>query len=198
MVQGLRVIRPVVKLRHILPVAAVLFVAFSTLFFYMARPRTFLTPRGTFISITGGRTAPTVIATAINLPALVLAVPLEVAIFNDQPGNPYHEPFRLLEFTCLGIFFWSIVGRAIDDWIVWRRLRSGSRWRLSDCLIAGLIALEASALSVQFSARFKWGQAEIWYLAGAIGWAILGYSVLIFRIAQLRAYPRAGDRSRAG
>jgi hypothetical protein len=199
MVQGLRTRLLPIKFSHIMPVAALLFVAFSTLFFHMARPRTILTPRGTFISLSGGRTRPSVIATAVNLPALVIAVPLELAIFPGQPGTqPYHEPFRLLEFTCLGILFWFIIGRAMDDWIVWRQLRSGSRWRLMDCIIAALIALEASALAVQFSARFKWDQDQLWYLAGAIGWALLGYSAFVFRIAQLRAYPRARGKTQAG
>jgi len=199
MVQGLRTSVSPVKFRHIMPLAALLFVAFSTLFFYMARPRTILTPRGTFISVTGGRTRPTVVATAVNLPALVIAVPLELAVFTGQPAmHPYHQPFRLLEFTSLGILFWFIMGRAMDDWIVWRQLRSGSRWRLMDCLIAALIALEASALAVQFSVRLKWDPEQLWYLAGAIGWAILGYSALVFRIAQLRAYPRAHGRTQAG
>ena len=199
MVQGLRKRLSPIKFRHLMPVAALLFVAFSTLFFYMARPRTILTPRGTFITVSGGRTRPSVIATAINLPALVLAVPLELAVFAGQPAmHPYHEAFRLVEFISLGVLFWFVIGRAMDDWIAWRQLRSGSRWRLLDCLIAALIALEASALAVQFSARFKWDQAQLWYLAGAIGWALMGYAAFVFRIAQLRAYPRARGKTQAG
>ena len=198
MVQGLRTRLSPIKFRRVMPLAAILFVAFSTLFFMM-RPRTILTPRGTFMSVSGGRTRPSVIATAVNLPALVLAVPLELAIFAGQPVvHPYHELFRLLEFTFLGILFWFVIGRAVDDWIVWRQLRTGSRWRLLDCVISALIALEASALVVQFSASFKWDQAQLWYLAGAIGWALLGYSAFIFRIAQLRAYPRAHRKTHAG
>ena len=57
---------------------------------------------------------------------------------------------------------------------------------------------EASALAVQFSARFKWDQAQLWYLAGAIGWALLGYAAFVFHIAQLRAYPRARGKTQAG
>jgi hypothetical protein len=75
--------------------------------------------------------------------------------------------------------------------VAWRQLRSGSRWRLSDCLVAALIAIESSLLAVLFAVGFTWARAELWYLASSIGWALLGYWAFLFRIMQLRAYPRA-------
>lgn len=198
MVEGLRSRRPLVKFRRILPVAAVLFVALSTLRYSSAGPRIFRTPGGSMFSINGRRTRPAVVSTAINLPAFVIALPLELAIFRGDPrSNPYYELFRTIEFSLLGIIFWFCGGRAIDDWIGWRELRSGSRWRLSDCLVAGLIAVESTMLAVLFAIGFRWARAELWYLASSVAWALLGYWSFIFRIVQFRAYPRIRTRPRS-
>lgn len=195
MVEGLRSRRPLVKFRRILPVAAVLFVALSTLRYYAAAPRLFRTPGGSIVSVDGHRTRPAVVSTAINLPAFLAALPLELAIFRGEPrSTPYYEPFRTFEFSLLGIFFWFFAGRTIDDWIAWRALRSGSRWRLSDCVIAGLIALESTMLAVLFAIGFRWARAELWYLASSMAWALLGYWAFIFRMVQFRAYPRIKTR----
>jgi hypothetical protein len=191
MVEGLRSSRPLVKFRRVLPVAAVLFVAITTARYFSAPPRVFRIPGGAILS-NGHRTRPAVVSTAINLPAFLLALPLELAIFRGDPRrNAYYEPFRTIEFALLGIFFWFSAGRALDDWVAWRQLRSGSRWRLSDCLVAALIAIESSLLAVLFAVGFTWARAELWYLASSIGWALLGYWAFLFRIMQLRAYPRA-------
>jgi hypothetical protein len=195
MVEGLKSRRPLVKFCRILPVAAVLFVALSNLRYYSAAPRIFRTPRGAVFSLDGRRTRPAVVSTAINLPAFLIALPLELAIFRGDPrSTPYYEPFRTVEFSLLGMFFWFFAGRAIDDWIAWRALRSGSRWRLGDCVIAGLIALESTMLAVLFAIGFKWARAELWYLASSVFWALLGYWAFIFRIVQFRAYPRIKTR----
>jgi len=117
-----------------------------------------------------------------------------VVFRGELRNHPYYEAFRTIEFTVLGVIFWFCAGRAIDDWIVWRQLRSGSRWRLSDCLISAITALEATMLTVLFAVGFKWARTEIWYLASSVVWALLGYAALLFRIAQLRAYPRVTSR----
>lgn len=196
MVEGLRSSRPLVRFRRILPLFAVLFVALSTWRFYTSTPRAVRTPAGDVLSLTGTRPRPAVVATALNLPAFLLALPLELIVFRGELGNhPYYEDFRTIEFTVLGVIFWFCAGRAIDDWIVWRQLRSGSRWRMSDCLISAITALEATMLTVLFAVGFKWARTEIWYLASSVLWALLGYSALLFRIAQLRAYPRVTDRA---
>ena len=195
MVEGLRSRRPLVKFRRVLPVAAVLFVAITTARYFSAAPRVLRLPGGAILS-NGHRTPPAVVSTAINLPAFFFALPLELAMFRGDPRkSAYYEPFRTIEFSLLGIIFWFSAGRAIDDWIAWRQLRSGSRWRLIDCFIAGLIAIESSLLAVLFAVGFNWARAELWYLASSIGWALLGYWAFFFRIVQLRAYPRAKMRA---
>jgi hypothetical protein len=198
MVEGLRISRPVIKFRRVLPLAAVLFVAVSALRFYAAAPRFIRAPRGAIFSVSGRQTRPAIVSTAVNLPVFIVALPLELAIFRGGgfSSNPYYEPFRAIEFSLLGIFFWFHSGRAIDDWLIWRQLRSGSRWRLSDCLVALMIAVEATMLVVLFAIGFKWERAELWYLASSISWALLGYWALFFRIAQIRAYPRS-ERSKS-
>jgi hypothetical protein len=72
-------------------------------------------------------------------------------------------------------------------------LRSGSRWRLSDCLMAALVAAEATAVLAIFALRpglFP----NTWFLISGVGWAMLGYSAFLFRILQFRAYPRIKGR----
>jgi hypothetical protein len=193
MIEGLRTRRPLVKFRRILPIAAVLFVAISALRFYVASPKFIRTPRGAIFSVSGQHTRPAIVSTAVNLPAFIVALPIELIIFRGQGfrSNRYYEPFRAIEFSLLGVLFWFYSGRAIDDWLAWRQLRSGSRWRLSDCLVGLVIAVEASMLAVLFFIGFKWERAEVWYLASSISWAALGYWAFFFRIAQFRAYPRS-------
>jgi hypothetical protein len=192
MVEGLRTRRPLFKFRRILPLAAVLFVGISALRFYAAAPRFIRTPRGAILSVSGQPTRPAIVSTAVNLPAFILALPIELAVFGVDPRrNPSYEPFRMIEFSLLGSMFWFYSGRALDDWLAWRQLRSGARWRLSDCLVALIIAVEATMLTVLFIVGFKWDRTEIWYLTSAVSWTLLGYWGFFFRIAQFRAYPRS-------
>ena len=192
MVQGLRTSRPLVKFRRILPLAALLFVAVAAYRYFAAGPRLIHTPSGPIFSMSARETRPAVVATAVNLPASIIALPLELVVFGSDPGRSrYYEPFRVIEFSLVGLIFWFYFGRAVDDWIVWRKLRSGSRWRLSDCLMAALIAVEASILCVLFAVFFKWERGEeIWYLASAVAWTFLGYWAFLFRVVQFRAYPK--------
>jgi len=186
MVEGLKTGRPIVKFCRALPLAALLFVAASSYRYYRAAPQMVHLPRGVDIEGRIG-TPPVTVATAVNLPAGILAAPLESLL----PHSPYHELYRTVEFSLLGVIFWFSIGRFIDDVIAWRTLRSGSRWRLSDCLIAGLIAGEATVLLIFFALEPGRGISDFWLLASATGWALLGYSALMFRIAQFRAYPRS-------
>ena len=185
MVEGLKTGRPIVKFCRALPVAALLFVAASTYRYYRAAPQMMHLPRGVDIEGRVG-TPPATVAVAVNLPAGILAAPFELSL----PRSAYHEVFRIVEFSLFGVIFWFVIGRFIDDAIAWRTLRSGSRWRLSDCLMAGLIAGEATVLLIFFALEPGRGISDLWLLAAATGWALLGYSALIFRIAQFRAYPR--------
>jgi hypothetical protein len=197
MVEGLRASRPLLKFQRILPLAAVLFVSVSALRYYVAAPRFIRTPRGTIFSVSAPQTRPAIVATAVNLPASIFALPIELAVFRGAGfrDSPYYEAFRTVEFSLLGILFWFYAGRALDDWIAWRQLRSGSRWRLSDCLVAALIAGEATMLGVLFTVGFKWERAELWYLASSISWALVGYWAFLFRVFQFRAYPRVKTRN---
>lgn len=191
MVEGLRSNRPVIKFRRLLPAAAVLFIALTTWLYVVAAPNMVRSPRGALLSLPS-HTRPAVIATAVNLPAFVIALPLELAVFGSNARNkPYYEPFRTVEFSLLGVIFWFFAGRALDDWIAWRQLRSGSRWRLSDCLLAALVAIECTMLTVLFAIGFKWERAELWYLASSLTWAAVGYWAFIFRVVQFRTYPKA-------
>ncbi|MGH9568316.1 MAG: hypothetical protein ACRD4F_01665, partial [Candidatus Angelobacter sp.] len=99
-----------------------------------------------------------------------------------------------VEFSVLGIVFWFFAGRFLDDLIAWRSLRSGSRWRLSDCLMAAIIALEATLVLGVFLLEPRY-TPDVWFLASGLAWALLGYWALIFRIVQFRAYPHIAQRN---
>jgi hypothetical protein len=185
MAEGLKTGRPLVKFCRALPVAALLFVAASTYRYYRSAPQLVRLPQGVEVEGRMG-TPPATVATAVNLPAGILAAPFDMFL----PRSPYREAYRIVEFSLLGVVFWFAIGRFIDDAIAWRTLRSGSRWRLSDCLMAALIAAEATFLLAFFVLEPGRGVTDLWLLAAATFWALMGYSALLFRIAQYRAYPR--------
>jgi hypothetical protein len=81
----------------------------------------------------------------------------------------------------------------LDDLIAWNSLRSGARWRLSDCVIAALIAAEATLVLAVFESEPKFDR-DVSLLISGVFWAMLGYSALFFRILQFRAYPRMSKR----
>jgi hypothetical protein len=194
MVQGLRSGRQGIKFRLVLPAAAVLFVALSTWLYAAAGPHMVYSPPDVLYSAST-HTRPAVIATAVNLPAFVIALPLELAMLGSHAkSHRYYEPFRTVEFSFLGMIFWFVAGRAIDDWIGWSQIRSGSRWRLSDCLFAALIAVESTMLAVLFAVGFRWAREELWYFTSSVAWALFGYWAFIFRVVQFNSYPKVKSR----
>lgn len=196
MVEGLRQGRPLVKFRRVLPVAALLFVTITTYRYYHTEPFELASPLGPVRMARPG-TRPSIVAAAINLPAGILALPLELAFLrNSQRRLRSFEAFRVVEFSVLGIVFWFFAGRFLDDLIAWRWLRSGSRWRLSDCLMAAVIAVEATLVLGVFLLEPRYSP-DVWFLASGLAWALLGYWALIFRIVQFRSYPRIAQRNGA-
>lgn len=191
MVEGLRVERPLIKFRLVLPMAALLLVAASCYRYYRSAPAVVQGPGGALFSVGEIRIHPMIIAQAINLPAAVVALPLEVAILGTRPRSmPMLEFVRIMEFSVIGIFFWFFMGRFVDDAVAWRQLRSGSRWRLSDCVVAALTSTNSMVGIIAFSMGQGRGRAGIWLLFSSVLWCLLGLSALGFRIMQIRAYPR--------
>ncbi len=190
MVEGLRVERPLIKFRLVLPIAALLLVAASCYRYYRGVPAA-LGPGRPVFTVDDLRIQPMIVAQAINLPAAVVALPLEVAILGTRPRSmPVLEFVRIMEFSVIGIFFWFFMGRFVDDAIAWRQLRSGSRWRLSDCVVAAVTATNSMVGIIAFSMGQGRGRAGIWLLFSSVLWCLLGLSALGFRIMQIRAYPR--------
>lgn len=192
MVEGLKAARPLVKFRRVLPVAALLFVTASTYRYYHT-PTQLLRLRGVEVEARAG-TPPSIVATAVNLPAGVLALPIETALGIDSLRSTYYEVFRVAGFSLFGVIFWFAAGRFIDDVIAWQSVRSGSRWRLSDCMMAALIAAEGTLVLIAFTMERSRGGSDLWLVVAATCWALLGYSALLFRIVQFRAYPRSRNR----
>ncbi len=194
MVEGLRQGRPLVKFRRVLPVAALLLVTIATYRYYRIPPRAIGFPAGPPLVVRPG-TSPSVVAVAVNLPAGIFALPLEFMFLGNSPKQlRLFDAFRIIEFSVIGIVFWFFIGRFLDDLIAWNSLRSGSRWRLSDCVIAVLIAAEAT-LVLAFLANEPRFDRDISFLVSGVFWAVLGYAALIFRILQFRAYPRMSKRA---
>jgi hypothetical protein len=194
MVEGLRSGRPLVKFRRVLPVAALLLVTVATYRYYRIPPRAIGFPAGPPLVVRPG-TSPSVVAVAVNLPAGIFALPLEFMFLGNSPKQlRLFDAFRIVEFSVIGIVFWFFMGRFFDDLIAWNSLRSGSRWRLSDCVIAALIAAEATLVLAVFVGEPKFDR-DVSFLISGVFWAILGYSALIFRILQFRAYPRTAKHA---
>jgi hypothetical protein len=190
--QGLKSGRSAIRFRRLLPLAALLFVTAFT-YRYIAFPR--LTPNGRFSMRTNPRTRPLTITQAVNLPAFALTLPLELALFGPKRDNSAGaRAFSIVEFAVLGIIFWFFVGRFVDDFIAWRRLRSGSRWRLLDCLVAAFIAVESTLLLAVFTFIPLRDFQDMWLISSSIVWAGIGYFAFTFRVLQFRAYPRGGRK----
>lgn|GEM_PF-4658320 len=191
MSEGLKSGRPAIKLRRILPLAALLFVTLTT-YRYIAFPR----PQRNSSNVLAmrPRPRPLTVAQAVNLPAFAFTLPLELALFGPRRDNSAAaQAFSIVEFAVLGIIFWFFVGRFLDDFIIWRRLRSGSRWRLIDCLVAAFIAVEATLLLAVFTFIPLRDFQERWLISASLVWAIIGYFAFTFRIVQFRSYPRGAD-----
>lgn len=186
--QGLKSGRTGIKFRRILPLAALLFVTVTT-YRYIAFPRT---PHdGTTSLRANPHSRPLTVAQAVNLPAFALTLPIELALFGPKRDNSAGaQAFSIVEFAVLGIIFWFFAGRFLDDFTTWRRLRSGSRWRLLDCLVAAFIAVESTLLLAVFTFIPLRDFQDMWLISASIGWAALGYFAFAFRIVQFRAYPR--------
>lgn len=169
--------------------AALLLVTASCYRYYHALPAAL---RGTAVSSSASMSVhPMTVAQAVNLPAAVVALPLEVAIVGTRPRTiPVLEFVRIMEFSLIGMFFWFFMGRFVDDAIEWKQLRSGSRWRLSDCIVAALTAANSTLGVIAFATGQGRGRAGLWLLLSSGLWALLGFSALVFRIMQIRAYPR--------
>lgn len=198
MVEGLRVERPLIKFRVVLPIAALLLVATSCYRYYRG-PATLRGPDNPVHSSGGLYAHPMIVAQAVNLPAAIVALPLEVAVLGTRPRSmPVLEFVRIAEFSFIGTFFWFFMGRFVDDAIEWRQLRSGSRWRLSDCLVAALTLANSTLGLIAFATGQGRGRAGIWLLLSSGLWALLGLCALVFRIMQIRAYPRMTSPHRSG
>jgi hypothetical protein len=190
--QGLKSARPAIRLRRILPLAALLFVTAAT-YRYIAFPR--VPHNGGFIVRANPPTRPLTVAQAVNLPAFAFTLPLELAVFGPKRANSASaQAFSIVEFAVLGIIFWFFVGRFLDDFIAWRQLRSGTRWRLLDCLVAAFIAVESTLLLALFTFLPLRDFQDMWLISASIAWAALGYFAFSFRILQFRTYPRGGDK----
>jgi hypothetical protein len=194
MVEGLRKGRPLVKFRRVLPVTALLLVTVATYRYYRIPPRAIGYPAGPPLVVRPG-ISPSVVAVAVNLPAGIFALPLEFTLLGNSPRQlRLFDAFRIIEFSVIGIVFWFFIGRFFDDLIAWNSLRSGSRWRLSDCVVAVVIAAEATLVLVFLATEQRFDR-DISFLISGVFWAVLGYSALIFRILQFRAYPRMSKRA---
>jgi len=129
-------------------------------------------------------------AKAINLPAVPVANPIEFA-FRNQSLPSYRAEF----YCCwvIGLLYWYMSGRFIDDVVLWRKTRVLERAPRGGVGFA-LLALPSTIL---MAAAFGLSGAESRVIsAWAIVWLAITSAAFVFRVAQLIRHRRRPDFSR--
>jgi hypothetical protein len=119
-------------------------------------------------------------AQGINLPAVPVVVPIEFAARRGQPWMSLN--FRFFGFWLVGLLCWYMVGRLVDDCLVWRRSGMLPKKHNGDLAFA-LLAVPSSML---LAGVFLFGGADAPVLAvwSAIWLAVSG-AALTFRLLQV-------------
>jgi hypothetical protein len=118
-------------------------------------------------------------AQGINLPAVPVVVPIEFAARRGQPWVSLN--FRFFGFWLVGLLCWYMVGRLVDDCLVWRR--SGVLLKKHNGDLAFALLVVPSSILVAGVFLFG-GDSPLLAVWSAIWLAISG-SALTFRLFQV-------------
>lgn len=118
-------------------------------------------------------------AEGINLPAAAVVTPLEFAVRRSDALPNYRV--RSFGFWIVGLLCWYMVGRCVDDALLWRRSGVLPRKHPGDVAFA-LIAVPSTLLLADvFISDGTRGALFVW---SAI-WLAVTFAVLLFRLAQI-------------
>jgi|SRR5271170_4721956 hypothetical protein len=119
-------------------------------------------------------------AEGVNLPTVVVVTPLEFAI--RKAGALPSLKVTFYGVWLVGLLCWYMVGRFVDDLILWRRGRKLPRKHTGDLAFALLVAPSAALPAIAFNDR----DARVPVLAawGTV-WIAIASAVLLFRLAQI-------------
>ena len=124
-------------------------------------------------------------AQAINFPAVVIVLPIEVATRNDAIGfGPIATLWRVASFSLLGIYAWFLAGRAVDSVLAMicggeAILPKAHDWVFSVC--AALPGVLGLGLGLSAGADLS---ESVWYGVFGLWWLLTGVGALSFYIYQ--------------
>jgi hypothetical protein len=119
------------------------------------------------------------LAQGINLPAVPVVVPIEFAARRGQPWVSLN--FRFFGFWLVGLLCWYMVGRLVDDCLVWRHSGVLPKKHNGDLAFALLVVPSSILLAGVF---LFGGDSPLLAVWSAIWLAISG-SALTFRLFQV-------------
>ena len=132
-------------------------------------------------------------AQAINFPAAVIVLPIEVAATrNDAIGfGPIATLWRVSSFSLLGIYTWFLAGRAVDSVLAMicggeAILPNAVDWVFSVC--AALSAILGLGLGLSTGGELS---ESVWYGVFGLWWLLAGVGALSFYIYQWRMIRKA-------
>ena len=118
-------------------------------------------------------------AEGINLPASAVVTPSEFAI-RKSDALP-NMTLRFYGFWSVGLLCWYMVGRFVDDLILWRRDKKLPSKNAADLTFAFIAAPSAALLGIAFNG----GNVQSHVLATwGIIWIAIASAALLFRVAQ--------------
>jgi hypothetical protein len=124
------------------------------------------------------------VATSINLPAMLVAIPIEEMVVRLQPNEGKRTIVCILASGLSGVFYWFYAGQFLDDLLQMMRTRLYPDFHRS-ALVFAIVSLLVCFLSLEGT---HWPQSrnERWYFWGGTGWTLVASSALIFRLLQLK------------
>lgn len=120
------------------------------------------------------------LAQGINLPAVPVVVPIEFAARRGQPWVSLN--FRFFGFWLVGLLCWYMVGRLVDDCLVWRRSGVLPKKHNGDLAFALLVVPSSILLAGVF--LFEKADSPLLAVWSAI-WLAISASALTFRLFQV-------------
>ncbi len=128
-------------------------------------------------------------AQGVNLPTLLAAIPIDLVVDVVRKKLTIPDPrMRFFLFWSLGLLVWYLVGRFVEDIVMWRQTGILPRSRLADLVFAveaELVAILGAPVSILGHS----GEFPVLNWWSAI-WFVIGSAILAVRRLQVFRYRR--------